>query len=75
MEAAAAILMWVLLSNGSNKKRKQIQHPNTLHYVRAQQSLKYMDTGILMRASGLRHEEDSDVIMQAIRKSKNEILG
>lgn len=38
-----------------------------MHYVRAWQSLKYMNSELVMRAGGFKHEEDSDIIMQSIR--------
>ena len=72
---AAALWFWFLIAadrsiNRSNKKPKPLPRPNVTHYVRAWQTLKYMDTGILMRAAGLRHEQDRD-ILQPVRRAND----
>jgi hypothetical protein len=61
------LYFWVL-ANPKNRRRLRYRGTTSMHYVRAQQSLKYMDTELVMRAAGFKHEQDSDVIMQAIRK-------
>jgi hypothetical protein len=68
MSAAA---LWFLIaadrsSNRSNKKPKQLPRPNVTHYARAWRSLKCKSTDDLMRVSGLRHEQDRD-ILQLVR--------
>ena len=66
-----AALLWLLFlaygSNRENRKLKQIPKPSVLHYVRAWRSLKYMNSELVMRAGGFKHEENSDIIMQSIR--------
>jgi len=71
--SAAAILFWFLVAadrstNRSNKKPKQLPRPNVTHYARAWQSLKYMDTRHFMRVTGIKHEQDHDVLQMIRRK-------
>lgn len=67
-------LLWLLFlaygSNHENRKHKRIPKLNVMHYLRAWQSLKYMETEILMRVSGLKHEQDFD-ILNSIRARQN----
>jgi hypothetical protein len=72
---AAVAWMWFIFasnrsSNRSNKKLKPLPRLTVMDHVRAWQHLKYMDTRILMRASGLRHEEDRD-ILQLVRRTND----